>query len=193
MIANQVAGLLAATTPPTPVGDYESIQTVTVGSGGSSSINFTSIPSTYKHLQIRGLARAINGGGSNTWGLDAIFNSDSGSAYTSSHGLYGTGATAAATASATSQTKGTITNYPMSSATTNAFGIFVADILDYTNTNKYKTLRGLGGYDGNDTNGIVILRSFAWMNTSAITSITLTGGSGADFAQYSTFALYGVK
>ena len=51
---------------------YESIQTVTVGSGGQSTISFTSIPSTYKHLQIRMLARAT---GASTVGL-IRFNSD---------------------------------------------------------------------------------------------------------------------
>ena len=34
---------------------YESIQTITVGSGGASTIVFSSIPSTYAHLQIRAL------------------------------------------------------------------------------------------------------------------------------------------
>ena len=69
--------------------------------------------------------------------------------------------------------------------------IAVADILDFNSTNKYKTVRGLGGYDGNDTNGIVTFRSGAWMNTAAVTSITLLPNSS--FAQYSSFALYGVK
>ena len=45
--------------PPTldTAGDFESIATVTVGSGGASSIEFTSIPGTYQHLQVRGLLR----------------------------------------------------------------------------------------------------------------------------------------
>lgn len=170
---------------------FESIATVTVGSGGASTIDFNSIPSTYSHLQLRGLARIATGGGAGTDALVLRFNSDSGSNYTSNHVLYGNGSSALAGATSASQTSGFVVNFPASGATSNAFGVFVADILDYANTNKYKTVRGLGGYDGNDTNGIVTLRSFAWMNTNAVTSITLS--YFADIAQYSHFALYGIK
>ena len=44
-------------------GDFESIATVTVGGGGAASIEFTSIPGTYQHLQIRGI---IGNGGDTT-------------------------------------------------------------------------------------------------------------------------------
>jgi hypothetical protein len=181
----------AASNSVTPYDGYESIATVNVGAGGTSSISFTSIPSTYTHLQIRGILRANTGGGSNTGGLVLQFNSDTGANYTSNHVLYGTGSSALAAATGTSMASGSVVNYPQSAATTNAYGVMVADILDYANTNKYKTVRGLGGYDGNDTNGIVTFRSFAWMNTSAITSITV--GVSNDFAQYSTFELFGIR
>jgi hypothetical protein len=171
---------------------FDSIQTVTVGSGGVSSVTFSSIPGTYTHLQIRGIARTNTGGGSSTVGLEMRFNSDTGANYTSNHVLYGTGSSALAAASGTSMDLGSVVNSPQSSATANSFGVVVADILDYANTNKYKTVRGLGGYDGNDTNGIVTFRSFAWMNTSAITSITFSA-STRDIAQYSSLALYGIK
>ena len=54
---------------------YESIATVTVGAGGSSSISFTSIPSTYKHLQIRAITRDT--GTSYINNLAGYFNTDS--------------------------------------------------------------------------------------------------------------------
>ena len=38
-------------------GDFESISTVSVGSGGAANVEFTSIPATYTHLQIRSLAQ----------------------------------------------------------------------------------------------------------------------------------------
>jgi hypothetical protein len=38
------------------VGDYESIATVSVGGGGAADVEFTSIPGTYTHLQIRALS-----------------------------------------------------------------------------------------------------------------------------------------
>jgi hypothetical protein len=186
---NTISGLLGGGAPAG--GDYESIQTVTVGAGGVASVTFSSIPSSYSHLQIRGISRINTGGGSGTVGLEMRFNSDTGSNYTSNHVLYGTGSSALAAASGTSMDVGSVVNFPQSAATANSFGVVVADILDYANTNKYKTVRGLGGYDGNDTNGIVTFRSFAWMNTSAITSITV--GVTYNFAQYSSFALYGIK
>lgn len=39
--------------PWSPSTDYDSIATTTVGAGGAASITFSSIPSTYQHLQIR--------------------------------------------------------------------------------------------------------------------------------------------
>lgn len=172
-------------------GDYESIATVSVGAGGASTVTFSGIPSTYSHLQIRGIARDATGGGTGTDVFVMRFNSDSGANYTSNHVLFGNGSSASAAASGTSQTGGFITNFPASGETSNAFGVFVADVLDYANTNKNKTVRGLGGYDGNNTSGIVTFRSFAWMNTNAVTSITFS--YFGNFAQYSHFALYGIK
>jgi hypothetical protein len=169
---------------------YESIATTTVSSP-VASITFSSIPATYTHLQVRGINR-LSTSGTDTLSTLMRFNSDTGSNYTSSHVLYGTGASAQAAASGTSQTSMVMVNTPKDGNTASAFGILVCDILDYANTNKYKTIRCLGGYDGNDTNGIVTFRSSAWMNTGAVTSITLLG-SADNFVQYSQFALYGIK
>jgi hypothetical protein len=47
IIASAITGNLVTTS-------YESIETVTVGSGGSATVlTFSSIPATYTHLQIR--------------------------------------------------------------------------------------------------------------------------------------------
>lgn len=174
-------------------GSFESIATVTAASNGSSTtLTFSDIPQTYTHLQIRGISRAT-AAGSATIGLLLQCNSDTGTNYTSSHVVYGNGTSALAAGSSASQTSISVANYPYGGATTNAFGVMVLDILDYANTNKYKTIRSLNGYEGNDTNGIVTVRSGAWMSTSAITSITIDRGIGTNFAQYTTFALYGIK
>ena len=69
------------------------------------------------------------------------------------------------------------------------FGTFIVDILDYANTNKYKTMRALDGFDANGS-GYAVLWSGNWRSTSAVSTITITGGT---FAQYSSFALYGIK
>ena len=49
-----------------PTGSFSSIATVTVGSGGSSTVSFISIPQTYKHLQLRGIAKGTTSYSSGT-------------------------------------------------------------------------------------------------------------------------------
>jgi hypothetical protein len=76
------------------------------------------------------------------------------------------------------------------SSTASVFGGIVIDILDYANTNKYKTMRTLSGYDANGS-GNVGLFSGLWMNTAAVTSINLLTFYD-QYATYSSFALYGI-
>jgi len=166
---------------------YESIATVTVGSGGSSSISFSSIPSTYKHLQIRMITRTSGSGVVRT--AYARFNSDTGSNY-SLHLLYGTGSSAAAGA-ATSTSFFTAGQIAGAGATSSVFAGSVVDILDYADTNKYKTTRTLAGIDSNGS-GEVGIQSGNWRSTSAVSSILIYPEAG-DFQQYSSFALYGIK
>ena len=172
---------------------FDSIATVTVGSGGSSSVEFTSIPSTYTHLQVRISAQTDRA----TYGLDdikCILNSDTGANY-AWHTLRGNGSTAFAGAGSSSSTP----QFDSFAGTTtsNIFAAGVIDILDYKNTNKYKTLRGLGGGDHNGTiagyGGEVGLFSNLWQNTNAITGIKFTPIFGTNFTQYTKFALYGIK
>lgn len=161
---------------PAIKGDYDSIATVTVGSGGSATVEFTSIPGTYKHLQLRiaGLAGSA----------DAYlnFNGDSTATNYYNHQLYGNGTAVSAFAynNRYIDAGGTSNTYP---------AVYVIDILDYTNTNKYKTIRDLWGYDYNGS-GRVGLNSILWSNTAAITSISITNRT---WSQYSHFALYGIK
>lgn len=166
------------------VSDFDSIATVTVGSGGASTVTFSTIPGTYSHLQIRYLARVSSGNI-----FYARFNSDSGSNYPY-HRLSGNGASV--TAYGTSATN-KIDDIFLTTNTTDVFGVGVIDLLDYTNTNKYKTLRSFTGYSNNSI-GQVISGSGLWMSTSAVTSIEFTPTTSlATFAQYSHFALYGIK
>jgi hypothetical protein len=177
---NNIAATLGGGVPVS-LTDYESIQTYTVGSGGTATITFSSIPSTYTHLQIRMLGQ----NGNTNKNLSIRFNSDSGANY-SRHILYGTGAAAAATSDIN---KNEVDAYI---SPTGGFGAAIVDILDYANTNKYKTTRALGGYDANGS-GWITLTSGNWRNTAAITSITLNNFDPVNFAEYSSFALYGIK
>ena len=172
-----------------PANSYYQIATTTVGGGGSATVSFTSIPATYTHLQVRGIART-NRSGSNQDAIRYRFNSDSGNNYTL-HYLYGNGSTAGAGAN-TSDTQGYMDGITESDNLAGAFGGFILDILDYTNTNKYKTSRSWSGREDN-TSGAIWLESTLWMNTAAITSIVFTPNVGTSIDQYSKFALYGIK
>jgi hypothetical protein len=115
-------------------------------------------------------------------------NSDTTTNY-NSHILYGDGS------SATASSYGDRADIPVwgnnTGTAANTFAVCVVDILDYANTNKYKTTRCLDGYDSNGS-GVIALTSGLWRSTSAITSLKFTGFSG-NLAQYSSFALYGCK
>lgn len=177
---------------------FESIATTTVGSGGASSVTFTESGSAwadYTHLQIRGIGRTDRSGFSND-GAKVQFNSDTGSNY-AMHQIYGDGSSVSAN-SLTSTNVQQVAFLTGAGAIANNFGGFVIDILDFKNTNKYKTLRAIGGQDNNKSSpdteyGWAGFTSILWMNTNAITSITLSPRVGSNFQQYSSFALYGIK
>ena len=170
---------------------FESIATVSVDSGGATSAEFTSIPATYSHLQVRLLGRDTRNASGDNFSIQ--FNSDtSASNYVSYHWILADGSTASASAIA-GGVQGQIVIGEVSTAQTAAsiFSAGVFDILDYANTNKYKTVRNLNGLDKNGS-GAVTFSSGLWMNTNAITSIKIFGHNG-NWAQYSHFALYGIK
>jgi hypothetical protein len=174
------------------VGDFESIQTVTVGTA-TTTVSFTSIPATYKHLQIRASYQTSRG----TYPLDKIFirfNSDTASNY-STHTIRGDGSAVESSVENTTS----LTDRDMSSTTAasggETYGGLVMDILDYANTNKYKTTRTIIGFDTNGTvagyGGRTGVLSGSWRSTSAITSITFTVDNAANYSVDSKFALYG--
>jgi hypothetical protein len=174
---------------------FESIATVTVGSGGSSYIEFTSIPATYTHLQIRYIARTNRA----TYGVESfkinvgVSSADTGANYTR-HYLLGDGSSVAAAADTSATYWEGVNDF--GTTTGGSFGAGVIDILDYANTNKYKTMRKIGGVDVNGTVGGVggnaSLVSSVWMSTSAIGYIKIAAMTNT-LQQYSHFALYGVK
>ena len=180
--------ILAAPFAAVVAGDYESIATTTVGSGGQTPITFSNIPQTYKHLQLRIMSRDARSATANN--LFATFNGDTASNY-SNHNLIGDGASAISEgyANEAQMVFGLSTS---NSAAANIFGVSIVDILDYTNTNKYKTVRTLTGADQNGS-GTIRLWSSNWRSSSAVTSITLYGGTTPNLSQYSSFALYGIK
>lgn len=197
-----ILGTLASQFSGKPFSSFESISTVTVGSGGVSTIEFTSIPSTYTHLQIRyngQTARSDFNGDA----LGMRMNSDGGNNY-SFHILRMRENTSTGVIAESGATQSQI-NFGYGSLIGSAsssifFANGIVDILDYKNTDKYKTVKNLYGTDLNSSTSIgsvfsvVGFASGLWQNANAITSITLTSAAtGQDFKQHSQFALYGIK
>ena len=186
ILASQITGHLSTNS-------FESIATVTVGSGGQSSITFSSIPSTYKHLQIRWIGRITAPTTDENLQIQ-VGNStiDTGANY-SQHGVYGIGSGSGSTFGNANTSGANLGRLTGASSTSNMFGAGVIDILDYGDSNKYKTFRGISGNDQNGS-GLMWFASGSWRSTSAINTIQFNElyGSG-NFAQYSSFALYGIK
>jgi hypothetical protein len=170
----------AAFVPPS----YESIATAT-GTGSSGTITFSSIPQTYKSLQLRCLAfgSVLN---QNT--MLMRFNSDSGSNY-ARHIIYNNGTSVNVFASASTTFIG-LGNYSRQLNSTNPT-VAIVDIHDYASTSKNKTVRSIGGLDDNSS-GELTLQSGVWVNTSAIDTISILT-PGQNFTTNTVFSLYGVK
>ena len=173
-------------------GSYESIATAT-GTGLAGSITFSSIPSTYKHLQIRAMAKDTNILGNTTLSVEMRFNGDTGSNY-AYHELRGQEGSASTNA-ASSQTKIVVFNASLrETVATSSMGVSIIDIQDYGSTTKNKTVRYMSGLNKNlgTTDDRISLGSGLWINTAAITSITLIPTQTA-FSTSTVFSLYGIK
>lgn len=180
MIGNLVAGQTGS--GGAVLSSYESIATAT-GTGSSGTITFSSIPSTFKHLQIR--IHQVTASGTND--INMTFNNDSAANY-AVHYLYGNGTTASATGfTGMSFIKAAGINQ---AATTTIANGSIIDILDYASTSKNKTARIFEGIDKNGS-GSVSVDSGLWLSTSAINRIDLT--SSSNYATSTRIALYGIK
>jgi hypothetical protein len=177
-----ILGIIASANFIVPT-SYDSIASTTVGAGGVADITFSSIPSIYTHLQLRlSIQEPID-----TVAIE--FNSDTGNNY-ARHYLEGDGGAVVAGATASTNMIYVATTYGSSGSN---FGAAVVDILDYTNTNKYKTVRSLAGVENNTSFSKIILYSGLWQNTNAITTIKVRSRTSGTIAQYSQAALYGIK
>lgn len=165
---------------------FESIATVTATTN-VTSLTFSGIPQTYKHLQIRGISRRDTGVNH----VAAVqFNSDTGNNYWF-HGISGDGTTANAPYVSIYQPQIQMYYANGSTSQTNQFGAGIIDIHDYT-SNKRKTAKGIGVCANTSNNGRITSYSGVWNNTAAITSITVNFAGDTAVAG-TTFSLYGIK
>jgi hypothetical protein len=172
-------------------GSFESIATAN-GTGSSSTITFSSIPSTYKHLQIRGIARLT--GDTSPSPINIQYNGVTTSTYFN-HRLTGDGTSAGVNSNASNTRIFTAARAISNGETANAFGAFIIDIHDYYSTSKTKTLRSFFGNNTNSgsSNDAVGMSSGASTATTAISSISIIASSGSSFTTTSVFSLYGIK
>ena len=183
IMASQISGHLWA-----PEGAYDALATVTVPSGGAASVSFVGIPTGYKHLQIRYLARSGRSRVANS-GMVMRLNGAYG---TYSHSLTGDGASASSGAGAPS-INGIFLEAPGVSATSGIFGAGIIDILDYASGTKNPTVRALSGDDCNGSGRLTLGSQFV-NSTAAISSLTFETVDGStNIQEYSSFALFGVK
>lgn len=177
-------GLLAAGA----ISSYESIASA-AGTGASGTITFSSIPSTYKHLQIRCIARdtQVNNDFSD---INIRLNSDTGTNYVR-HLLQGDGTTVSSSGSTARTSMVASAATRQNGSTANIMGVCIIDFIDYASSTKNKTMRAISGNDVNGS-GTIRLNSGLWLNTNAVTTIDLFA-TGGFWTTTSTFALYGIK
>jgi hypothetical protein len=156
----------------------------TVGSGGASSVIFSPIPSTYTDLVVKMSGRNTSTSGS-AWANTSVTFNGSSTGYTLKY-IYGTGS---AVGSGSDTILNTVVND--TSATANTFSSTDIYIPNYTSAN-YKSLSIDTVTENNATAALTDIFAGLWSNTAAITSIAIASSSG-NFAQYSTFYLYGIK
>jgi hypothetical protein len=162
---------------------YEAIATVTVGSGGAASIDFSSIPATYTDLLIKVSGRGTTV--STVVAYEISFNSNTSNF--SSRILGGDGSTAFSY----SDQPRRVAVISSASATASTFGNDEIYIPNYAGSNN-KSYSSDSVAENNATTSDVSLIAGLWSNSSSITSITLTPQSN-NFAEYSTAYLYGIK
>jgi hypothetical protein len=163
---------------------YTLIASSTVGAGGASSIDFTSIPSTYTDLVL------MNSGRNTTNGNETVqlyFNNDTTATNYNIRRIYGNGSAASSASFNASYSM----YFPLNNYTASTFSSSQCYIPNYAgSTNKSFSIESTE--ENNATLSEMVLLAGLWSNTAAINRITLVPYSGT-FAQYSTAYLYGIK
>ena len=168
----------------------------------TSASNFepvlSNIPQNFKHLHIRVVGRSPASAVGTTAGFNSNFdapyfriNGDSTSANYTVHTTYGDGATSTTGAISQTLTAMVYGVMPVNSFASQIFGTTIVDILDYSSTNKYKSVRSIAACDTNGS-GIVTIRSGLWLSNSAINQIYF-GGTTSGLLAGSRIDVYGVS
>jgi hypothetical protein len=168
---------------------FEQIGTaVVVGSGGSPTINFSSIPATFTDLMLK---TSLRGVAADTWiEVRVTFNGTT-SGYTSRHILGAGSGTPSSSTNPFTNSLGRSILYEGTSFTASTFASSEMYISNYASSNN-KSTSSESVTENNGTTAISTLEAGLWSNSAAINQITLTGNFG-NFAEHSTAYLYGVS
>lgn len=160
----------------------------------TTSVVFSNIPQTFTHLQLRTFSRGNFNPGSNTSGSVYLrFNNDFTNNNYQNHLLRGDGATVSVAASLNVGIITFTSTVPLAQGLANVFGANICDILDYTNTNKFKSTKDVGGYDQNTSSAnaaFATIQGGVWLSTAAINRIEIW--TDGDHTANSRFDLYGL-
>lgn len=157
---------------------------ITLGSS-ASSVTFSNIPNTYRDLVVVGVLSPS----ANYTQVALRVNSDSGSNY-SNVAMVGKSWSPTEYSFADTTTQASIL---FTGAYSGANLMFITQIMDYSATDKHKTMLTRSQYMYSSETATVAVAN-RWANTNAITSVNIFAGPGytQPFATGSTFALYGV-
>ena len=164
---------------------YEKIATVTVGSGGASTIEFTSIPSIYTDIVLKVSTR--DSFSSNYANMIIKINGVTTSQ--SNRALLGIGS-GTPTSFSDTPLYAQIDNAANSTAST--FSNAEIYIPNYASSSAYKSVSIDGVTENNATAAAATLVAGLYASNTAVSSITLAPNSGT-FNQHSSATLYGIK
>jgi hypothetical protein len=158
-----------------PKKTYTQINSVTLAAS-ASSVTFSSIPQNFRDLVL-----VIDAKASGNYAFLGRFNGDTGTNYSRVR-VGGTGST-------TYSTVDTANHFRLTSSTTDVDGMRIAQIMDYSATDKHKTVLVRDSVAGNN----VAATANRWANTVAVTSVSATVDLGGTFLSGATFTLYGIE
>ncbi len=178
---------------PITADDYEFIGAVTA-TGSESSFDIT-IPSTYKHLQIRSLTRDSRTNTNAPLWIQP--NNDTTNSNYAVIYMYSYSTTSTNVGNGYSTSEGGISAVGAGGgsggAGTDIFGGGVTTIFDYNDTNKWKSWINYGAVTNNNSGDELTANSGGmWKNTNAITSLYFRPFT-SPFKANSVIAVYGLK
>jgi hypothetical protein len=171
-------------------GAYELIETSLISST-TASVTFSTLPTSYTHLQIRLTGRSNRADFQDQTAIR--FNGVTTTTY-ASHTLRATGAVV----QSSNQTSFGFMFAPQAfdlfaaSESASRFGAGIIDILDFKNGNKTKTIRMLSGTAGGTQVRDIALTSGFNTSTDALTSVTIFPRNGS-WVSGTRISIYGIK